>query len=103
VLSAFGLSLSDAVAEVIEPASERYARNGSDDAAAASIRSKRFADLAARATDQLVSQGYDASLIKVEKYVREQKEQHAAPKNDGIFAALCPPLSYILLSLSEKR
>ena len=68
VLSAYGLSLADAVHEEQEPAAEVYHGKISE------AGESRLAHLAEVATASLENQGYDKSSIIVEKYVNMRYE-----------------------------
>ena len=91
VLSAYGLSLSDAVAEVSEPAFERYSRD--EDAADANVelRAGRFAELASKAKRQLVSQGYATADIKVERFLNLRYEGTDTAVMTPELSAVSPP------------
>ena len=72
VLSAYGLSMADAVNEKQEPAADVYqysdtARANEDPSA--SSREQRLDDLAQRATDSLIGQGYSKEDVVVKKYI----------------------------------
>jgi len=72
VLSAYGLSLSDAVVEVSGPANEVYQPSAPDTRVAA--REARFAELELRCTQQLLAQGYPASIIETERFLNLRYE-----------------------------
>jgi 5-oxoprolinase (ATP-hydrolysing) len=74
VLSAYGLSLSDAVEEMSEPANEQYKKDGTDSDSHRSLRQSRFGTLASKCVKQLTAQGYDAASIKVEKFLNLRYE-----------------------------
>ena len=63
ILSAYGLCLADAAREEQEPAAEAYGGGLSAQGRA------RLGELAARATRNLVGQGYAAGAVRVERYV----------------------------------
>lgn len=77
ILSAYGLSMADAVVEEQEPAKETYAvaqevgTGGFDEAQdpSASTREARLDHLADKACSSLVKQGYSQDSIVVEKYL----------------------------------
>lgn len=68
ILSAYGLSLADAVGEEQEPAAEVYV------GALSASGEERLADLARKATASLVKQGYSQSDVVVERFVNMRYE-----------------------------
>lgn len=68
VLSAYGLSLADAVHEEQEPAAETY--NGK----ISEFASQQLAQLSEKATAALVRQGYDKASIEIEEYLNIRYE-----------------------------
>mmetsp|Transcript_27108 Transcript_27108/g.59295 ORF Transcript_27108/g.59295 Transcript_27108/m.59295 type:complete len:1400 (+) Transcript_27108:291-4490(+) len=73
VLSAYGLSMSDAVHEEQEPAADLYTYGNPQDEAdsdpSAANREKRLAALADKCTEALKKQGYAKDEIVIEKYL----------------------------------
>jgi 5-oxoprolinase (ATP-hydrolysing) len=77
ILSAYGLSMADAVNEEQEPAAGVYeycdqAKKQNDPSA--TIREERLAHLSDKAMNKLISQGYAKDQIKVERYVNLRYE-----------------------------
>eukprot|EP00538_Stauroneis_constricta_P012873 CAMPEP_0119550994 /NCGR_PEP_ID=MMETSP1352-20130426/4403_1 /TAXON_ID=265584 /ORGANISM="Stauroneis constricta, Strain CCMP1120" /LENGTH=1270 /DNA_ID=CAMNT_0007596997 /DNA_START=435 /DNA_END=4247 /DNA_ORIENTATION=+ len=68
ILSAYGLSLADAVHEEQTPAAEKY------DGKVPDSGMERLAELADTATKQLVKQGYDTEGIVIERFVNMRYE-----------------------------
>jgi len=74
ILSAYGLSMADAVVEEQEPAASVYAVAkdtgfDEDEDPSATIREERLEHLAEKARSSLVKQGYSESSIVIEKYL----------------------------------
>ena len=72
VLSAYGLSMADAVSEEQEPAADVYQYVASDKQQldpSATAREGRLAHLSKKATDNLINQGYSEDEIVVQKYI----------------------------------
>jgi len=63
ILSAYGLSMADAVHEEQEPAAETYTGGLSE------IGASRLASLEAKASNALVKQGYSSEKIKIHRYI----------------------------------
>lgn len=74
VLSAYGLSMADAVHEEQEPAAEVYSTPEGGVNADIADREERMAHLAAKATEQLVHQGYKKEEIVTEQYLNMRYE-----------------------------
>ena len=74
VLSAYGLSMADAVHEEQEPAAETYSTRDGVVNTDTCDREERMADLAAKATDRLVHQGYTKEVIETERYLNMRYE-----------------------------
>jgi len=70
ILSAYGLSLADAVYEEQEPAAETYSYGDKlDSDPSAKVRSERLSQLAKKARSALVKQGYKEEEIMIENYL----------------------------------
>ena len=73
VLSAYGLSMADAVHEEQEPAAETYHESEPDSESAENSsnlnREARFQSLEQRAMEALMSQGYETHEIRLERYL----------------------------------
>jgi 5-oxoprolinase (ATP-hydrolysing) len=74
VLSAYGLSMADAVHEEQEPAAEVYSTPDGGVNQDTAGRDERFAHLAEKATGKLIQEGYKAEDIVVEKYLNMRYE-----------------------------
>ena len=81
ILSAYGLSMADAVVEEQEPAKEIYAVAKADGSGfdegqdpSATARESRLDQLAEKACSSLLSQGYSKDTIVVEKYLNLRYE-----------------------------
>lgn len=72
ILSAYGLSMADAVNEIQEPAADLYQYSDlskrQEDPSQIN-RDERLAQLSKKAVDKLIEQGYESKDIKVEKYI----------------------------------
>jgi 5-oxoprolinase (ATP-hydrolysing) len=74
VLSAYGLSMADAVDEEQEPAAETYSTPDCGVNADTGDREERMAHLAANATEKLMHQGYKKAEIETERYLNMRYE-----------------------------
>ena len=74
ILSAYGLSMADAVQERQEPAAELYADANGTVSTDTAFRDEQMAKLFAQAKASLVEQGYDGDQIVVEKYLNMRYE-----------------------------
>ena len=74
VLSAYGLSMADAVQEQQEPAAEVYETASGELNADTTTRDSRIQHLATKAKQALIDQGYDKNAIIIEKYLNIRYE-----------------------------
>jgi len=74
VLSAYGLSMADAVQEQQEPAAEVYETANGEINTDTTMRDARIQELANKAKQALVDQGYDADDILIEKFLNIRYE-----------------------------
>ena len=74
VLSAYGLSMADAVHEEQEPTAETYSTPEDGVVIDMAYREERLAHLAAKATEKLVNQGYSEAEILTESYLNMRYE-----------------------------
>lgn len=74
VLSAYGLSMADAVREEQEPAAEVYSTPAEGVNQDTASRDARFAHLAEKAKNYLIDQGYDEETIEIEKFLNMRYE-----------------------------
>ncbi|GMH58093.1 hypothetical protein TL16_g02533 [Triparma laevis f. inornata] len=76
ILSAYGLSLSDAVAEVTEPAREVFGleAKGVEVEGSKEKREERFKTLIEKCKEDLKKQGYDSENVEIHKYLNLRYE-----------------------------